>query len=216
MIQTQHIVIFSGGLDSTTALAVAIQKAGKENTRAISFRYGQTHSAPELEAAQEIADFYRIPLEMIDLDHAFTPSALTGYGAIPSGHYAAESMASTEVIGRNLLFASIGISKAGRRGVVWLGVHGGDHDLYPDCRPDFWGHVIATGAAYGVGIRTPFIRSTKGEIVTIGDSLGVPFGLTYSCYRGGEIHCGTCSTCLERREAFESAGVVDPTHYQNL
>lgn len=209
---SKTIVVLSGGLDSTVALALAKDMPSIE---AITFYYGQRHTI-ELQSARRVAKHYRIPLTIIPVDNLLTePSSLLGDGDIPQGAYDQDNMASTVVQGRNLLFASIAVSRCGAGGSVWMGVHGGDHHLYPDCRPEFWeGLQDAVLAAYQVELTTPFLAWSKAQIVMMGDRLAAPLHLTYSCYEGGEAHCGRCGTCLERREAFREAGVLDPTRYE--
>lgn len=207
-----NVVVLSGGLDSTVTLAVACKALGRTRVEALAFDYGQMH-ARELAAATNVAVHYNVPLRTVGLDHAFTPSALTGAGTIPDGAYTADTLAATEVVGRNLAFAALAVARAGSGGTVWVGVHGGDHDQYPDTRPEFWRHVKAAAAAYDVAVQVPFLLHTKATIVQRGHLLDAPMHLTWSCYRGGEQQCGTCSTCTERREAFTLAQVPDPTVY---
>lgn len=207
-----NITVLSGGLDSTVALATTNPRP---DDLALSFTYGQTHSSRELDAARTIATHYGIRHRIIDLHGIFTGSALTGDQPIPDGDYDAETMSATVVHGRNMLFASLAVALAGDGGRVTVGVHGGDHHLYPDCRPDFWNsYTDLTLATYGTRIHTPLLHHTKADIVQRGVELGAPLARTWSCYRGGDLHCGTCGTCVERRQAFTLAGVDDPTRYQ--
>jgi 7-cyano-7-deazaguanine synthase len=131
-------------------------------------------------------------------------------------------MRSTVVANRNAIFAMVatGVAVAEGAHAVGLGIHAGDHFIYPDCRPEFVGaaeHLAKVAnagfVAEGFTILAPFVASSKADIVGRGAELGVPFADTWSCYKGGEVHCGTCGTCVERREAFELAGVADPTRY---
>lgn len=214
---TKQIAVLSGGLDSTVTLTAmkTMQHRGTPTFSALAFDYGQTHRV-EIEAAQRVASSLDVPLEVVDVRGLLGgPSSLLGVGEIPEGHYADDSMKSTVVHARNMLFASLAISRAGEGGGVWLGVHGGDHHIYPDCRPSFWEPFSqAVQAAYGVEMRLPYLYADKAQIVREGAALGAPMGLTWSCYKGGELHCGSCGTCIERREAFELAGVTDPTNYE--
>lgn len=206
-----HIVVLSGGLDSTVALAHALLQ--RRDVRTVTFDYGQTHSV-ELEAARRVAAHYHVPHRVISVPGILHGSALTGQGDIPRGGYDAENMSTTVVHGRNLLFASLAIAASAPGGSVTLGVHGGDHHLYPDCRPEFWHDLDHLASeAYDTRLDTPFLHWSKADIVRHGADLQVPLHLTYSCYVGGPEHCGQCGTCIERREAFTAAGVPDLTRY---
>lgn len=207
---TAHISL-SGGLDSTSALAAALQE--HDDVRAWTVLYGQRH-ARELDAAQAVADHYSIPCQAIDARGLLTGSSLLDGTPVPHGHYAADTMRATVVNGRNLLFAALVIARAQPGDEVWLGVHGGDHHIYPDCRPDFIDPLaLAVHAAYGIAIRAPFLHTDKAGAASLGHTLGAPLHLTWSCYEGGQTHCGRCGTCVERAEAFHLAGIPDPTQY---
>jgi 7-cyano-7-deazaguanine synthase len=204
-----RLVVLSGGLDSTCALAVTGADA------VVSFDYGQRHRR-ELAAAAAIAAHYRLPHTVVDLAGMFTgPSALLDPGtAVPEGRYDHPSMAATVVPGRNLLFAAAAIARTAPGDTVVVGVHAGDHPVYPDCRPEFWAALDGlAAAAYGVRIAAPFLHSSKAQALTAGLAAEAPVGLTWSCYAGGTEHCGRCGTCVERRESFHLAGVADPTGY---
>jgi 7-cyano-7-deazaguanine synthase len=212
-----HLVVLSGGLDSTGALAYAGQVAGLKRVTTVSFNYGQRH-ARELEAARRVAQFMGVPHRVIDLSGLLHGSALVDPTVpVPEGHYADQSMKATVVNGRNLLFAAAAVAaSSGERAHVWLGVHAGDHPIYPDCRPEFWGKLAdLVQAAYGVTIHTPFLYDTKAQALSKGLAAGAPYWMTYSCYNGGTRHCGRCGTCVERAEAFAEAGVTDPTEYED-
>lgn len=210
---TPATVVLSGGLDSTVALALAIEAGAQVS--AVSFDYAQRHRERELTAARQIAEHYRIPHRIIPMQGIMSGSSLTDPDKeVPHAGYDDESMASTVVHGRNLLFVSAAIAAAGAGSEVWLGVHGGDHHLYPDCRPSFWeGLRKVVEDAYGTEIVTPFLHTSKAAIVQHGTRLAAPLAMTYSCYEGGEEHCGECGTCRERREAFRLAGISDATRY---
>lgn len=218
--KSSALVVCSGGLDSTVALYGAVKKYGR--VEAVTFRYGQNHAKRENAAAKRICADLGVPLTVIDLSFIgrhFASSLLRGAGAIPEGHYAAKTMASTVVPFRNGIMLSVaaGLAESKRLTNVVLGNHAGDHFIYPDCRPDFIkgiGAAIAAGTAKHVRVVSPFCEMTKGDIVRVGAKLGVPFAKTYSCYKGGKRHCGKCGTCVERREAFAQAGVSDPTEYE--
>lgn len=215
------VALLSGGMDSTAALAYAASV--DTLVAAVSVDYGQKH-ARELKSAAMIAEFYHVPHIILDFRSwgAQLGSVLTKPGEdVPHGHYAHESMKATVVPNRNavLLMAAVGIAQTLGADNVYTGVHAGDHPIYPDCRPEF---IAAANEAAGVatewsvGIVAPFVHSTKTDIVRRGRELGVPFELTWSCYEGGDVHCGACGTCYERREAFADAGAVDPTRYAAL
>lgn len=214
------LVVCSGGLDSTVALYGAVKKYGR--VEAVTFRYGQNHAKRENAAAKRICADLGVPLTVIDLSFIgrhFASSLLRGAGAIPEGHYAAKTMASTVVPFRNGIMLSVaaGLAESKRLANVVLGNHAGDHFIYPDCRPDFIKGIsaaIAAGTTKHVRVVSPFCEMTKGDIVRVGAKLGVPFVKTYSCYKGGKRHCGKCGTCVERKEAFAQAGVSDPTEYE--
>lgn len=217
--QGTAVVILSGGLDSTAALFEAIAR-GYEPV-ALSFFYGQRH-AIELSHAQELTQHLGIRHELVDIssiNHLITNSALTNPSIpVPEGHYAAETMKATVVPNRNAIMLSIAFGFASNidARAVFTGVHAGDHAIYPDCRPEFvrsFGMMESLALENSPTLIAPFIFNTKAEIVERGAKLSVPFSFTYSCYNGGKTHCGRCSTCVERREAFELAGVVDPTEY---
>lgn len=206
-----NVVILSGGVDSAVTLALAVSESSPQETAAISFRYGQRHSR-ELLSAAALVKHYRVPQVVIDLGDLLVGSdALTSTKPVPTDPYDQASMSDTVVHGRNLLFASVALAHAQPLDTLWTGVHGGDHFIYPDCRPEFWQGFAQTADAYGIEVRTPFIRSSKADIVRTGRELGVPFELTWSCYKGNEAPCGECGTCRERAEAFDKAGIVDVT-----
>ena len=212
-------VLLSGGLDSTTALHWALRH--HEVVCALSFDYGSNHAARELACARWQAEHCGVPYHEIDLRpiSAHLESALlSGADAIPTGDYAEVNMKQTVVPFRNGIFLAIaaGIAESkGAEGLV-IAAHGGDHAIYPDCREEFMAAMsaaISHGTYANLQILRPFIASTKAEITATGADLGVDFAHTYSCYCGGELHCGQCSTCRERRESFAAAGVPDPTPY---
>jgi 7-cyano-7-deazaguanine synthase len=217
------IAIVSGGLDSVT-LAHVIAAQGYE-MHLLGFNYGQKHRK-ELEFARLCAQNLNASLDIVDLT-TLTPliggNALTDESvAVPHGHYAAKNMSITVVPNRNAIFLAIAYGAAVARGatLVGIGVHSGDHFIYPDCRPEFiesFGQM-QTLAVEGFGepdlkLYAPFIGTDKSGIVRQGAKLGVDFSQTWSCYEGGAVHCGQCGTCVERKEAFADAGVTDPTTY---
>jgi 7-cyano-7-deazaguanine synthase len=217
------IAIVSGGLDSVT-LAHLLHSEGY-TLHLLSFNYGQRHKK-ELDYARTCADHLGAQHDIIDLE-ALTPflkgSSLTDAIDVPEGHYAAPSMAATVVPNRNAMMLSTAYAVAVAEGaeVVAIGVHAGDHPIYPDCRPGFiqafdgMERVATEGYSHPhLRLIAPFVEMGKHDIVTIGQNLGVPYKETWSCYKGGQVHCGACGTCYERREAFMLAGVPDPTEYE--
>ncbi len=221
------VSLLSGGLDSSVLLGHIVETMTKD-VIALSVDYGQRHSK-ELEAADKIAKHYGVEHVRVDLTalrDVLAGSSLTSDEvAVPDGHYAEDSMRITVVPNRNMIMIAVAGGLAVSRGAerVVVAVHAGDHYIYPDCRPEF---VRSAGLALyagtdgfgpdgeGVDVGAPFLYKTKGWIAYYGHTLGVPLAMTWSCYKGGDLHCGTCGTCVERREAFMLAEVDDPTPYQ--
>lgn len=213
---------FSGGMDSTT-LAAHYHHHGYA-LLLLSFDYGQRH-VRELEAARMVAAHYGAEHHVINLAAvgALLPgSALTDSTVpVPDGHYAEASMRSTVVPNRNAIMANVAAGIASARGaaLVALGIHAGDHAVYPDCRPAFLDALQASITAALEGFPTPiveapFVHSTKTDIARLASELDAPLALSWSCYKGGAVHCGRCGTCVERQEAFTEAGFLDPTEYE--
>lgn len=215
------VVLCSGGMDSVTAL----YWAAREHTvvAAVSFDYGAKHNHRELPFAAEHARRLRVRHEVIAMDFVnrlFASDLLKSGGEIPEGHYEAENMKQTVVPFRNGIMLSIagGFAESVGASAVAIAAHGGDHAIYPDCREDFMramGEALALGTYAGVRLMRPFIAFNKGQIAAEGARLGIDFGQTWSCYKGGAVHCGKCGTCVERREAFHEAGLADPTVYED-
>lgn len=220
------LVLFSGGLDSSTCLALAIEKYGKENVLALSISYGQKHSK-EINAARAVAEYYGTELVSLDLAPIFEGSdcaLLEGSDqAIPKGDYANQLLSSdgkpvsTYVPFRNGLFLSCAASVALSRGcgVIYYGVHSDDAagSAYPDCSSDFNSHIskaISIGSGEQLKVVAPFVDCTKADVVAQGLRLGVPYELTWSCYEGNDKPCGCCGTCIDRAKAFAANGVKDP------
>ncbi len=214
------VAIFSGGMDSTTMLYQLLDQG--HTLKAIGFDYGQRHVV-ELDAAQQIANKVGVDYQIIDLSGlgpliGGQSSQLNPDVEVPDGHYTEESMKATVVPNRNMIMLSIAVAHAIAIDfdAIAYGAHAGDHTIYPDCRAEF---VDAMKGAIGlcdwksIQLLTPFIDMSKSEIAATGGKLAVPFAMTWSCYKGGEQHCGTCGTCVERREAFTLAGLDDPTLY---
>ncbi|MDB6167277.1 MAG: queC [Verrucomicrobia bacterium] len=213
------VVLCSGGMDSVTALYWAAETHSVGAV--VSFDYGSKHNAREIPFAAEHAARFGLRHEVIRLDfmnRLFASDLLKSGGEIPEGHYEAASMQRTVVPFRNAIMLSIACGFAesmGAEGLV-IAAHGGDHAIYPDCREDFMramGDAMRAGTYAEVQLLRPFIAMTKGSIAAEGARRGVDFARTWSCYKGGGIHCGKCGTCVERREAFAQAGLKDPTVY---
>jgi 7-cyano-7-deazaguanine synthase len=214
--------VFSGGMDSTTLL-YKLRDEGHA-LYPISVNYGQRHSK-ELDAARHITQDLNLLAVHRFADLSSIAPLLQGSSLtqpkieVPEGHYAAESMKATVVPNRNMLLLSLAAAYAIsiEADAVSYAAHAGDHTIYPDCRPAF---VKAISAVFEVcawrtlQLLAPFLCSTKTDIVRIGEQLHVPWGKTWSCYKGLEVHCGRCGTCVERQEAFTEAGVVDPVNYE--
>jgi 7-cyano-7-deazaguanine synthase len=213
------VAIFSGGLDSTV-LVEQLRHAGDE-LLLLSIDYGQRHRK-ELEFARATAERLQVEWQLADL-RALTPllagSSLTSTDiAVPHGHYAEASMKATVVPNRNMIMLAIAAGWALSRKCdrVAYGAHAGDHAIYPDCRPAFveaMRHALGLADWEQLELHCPFQNLSKADIVREGARLSVDFTKTWSCYEGGQLHCGKCGTCFERREAFSLAGVVDPTTY---
>ena len=211
------VLILSGGVDSVTLLYDEQERIAL----AISFDYGSNHNAREI-------PFARLHCERLGIKHIVIPlefmttyfksSLLEGADAIPEGHYADENMKSTVVPFRNGIMLSIAVCIAESNDLkyVMMANHGGDHTIYPDCRPEFvkaFDEAAAAGTYVKVHLRSPYTNLTKADIARRGKALGIDYSETWSCYKGGEHHCGCCGTCVERREAFAEAGIDDTTVY---
>ena len=213
------VIIVSGGLDSITLL---YDKA-ETIALAISFDYGQNHSKKELPYAEYHCQKLGIPhitIPLTFMHQYFKSSLLEGAEAIPEGHYEEENMKSTVVPFRNgiMLAIATGIAESHELKRVYIANHGGDHTIYPDCRPEFidaMDKATSAGTFVDVRVEAPYTNISKTDIVRRGTALGIDYAKTWSCYKGSEIHCGKCGTCVERKEAFVDAGVEDPTEYEN-
>lgn len=213
------VLILSGGMDSVTLLYDYQERIAM----AVSFDYGSKHNAREI-------PFARLHCERLGIKHIVIPldfmpsylksSLLTGGEEIPEGHYADDNMKSTVVPFRNgiMLSIAVGIAESNELKYVMMANHGGDHTIYPDCRPEFveaFGHAAQAGTYVGVGLLSPYTNITKGDIARRGKELGIDYSETWSCYKGGEKHCGKCGTCVERKEAMAMAGIADTTEYED-
>lgn len=212
------LIALSGGVDSTTLL----YEYREEVACAVGFDYGSKHNARELTAAKAICRELEIPYLIIPLafiEEYFRSDLLLSGGEMQLGDYSEENMRSTVVPFRNGIMLSIlaGLAESRDLQQVLIANHFGDHAIYPDCRESFvkpMGEAITAGTSNGVKLVAPYTKLTKAEIVARGTRLGVPYGKTYSCYQGGERHCGRCGTCRERHDAFVANGLEDPTLYE--
>jgi 7-cyano-7-deazaguanine synthase len=214
-------VLLSGGMDSVTALYHVA--SSHEVVSALSFNYGAKHNGCEIPYAVAHCEKLGVRHATIDLpfiNQHFASDLLQSGGAIPEGHYAEQSMKQTVVPFRNGIMLAIAAGYAestGAEGLV-IAAHSGDHAIYPDCRAPFM-NAMATAICEGTYARieliTPFLNMDKAGIVKEGAKLGLDYRQTWSCYKGHAIHCGRCGTCVERREAFQLAGVADPTDYEH-
>ncbi len=213
------VIVVSGGVDSITMLYEFQERIAL----GVSFDYGSNHNARELPFAEMHCKRLGIPHIVIPLDFMpkyFKSSLLQGAEAIPEGNYDDSNMQSTVVPFRNGIMLSIaaGIAESHGLSYVMLANHAGDHTIYPDCRPQFvdaMSAAIEAGTYVGVKVLAPYTQITKTDIVRRGAALGIDYSQTWSCYKGGEKHCGKCGTCRERIEAFHDAGVVDHTVYED-
>ncbi|MBR1736719.1 MAG: 7-cyano-7-deazaguanine synthase QueC [Firmicutes bacterium] len=220
------LVLFSGGIDSTTALAMAIDKFGNDNVTALSLSYGQKHSR-EIASADKIASYYNVRHIKADMAEMFKFSdcSLLAHSdkEIPTKSYDEQikenegEPVSTYVPFRNGLFlsaaASIGLSL--ECDVIYYGIHRDDAagNAYPDCSEVFnkaMAEAIYEGSGKKIRIEAPFVGKNKADIIAQGIKLGVPYEYTWSCYSGGDKPCGVCATCIDRKRAFEENGMNDP------
>ena len=212
------VIIISGGMDSTTLLYEMKDRIAL----GISFDYGSNHNAREIRFAElhcSRLGIKHIVIKLGFMHEYFKSSLLSGAEAIPEGHYADENMKSTVVPFRNGIMLSIAVGIAESEGLkyVMMANHGGDHAIYPDCRPEFvqaMSEASKAGTYPGIEVLAPYTDLTKTDIALRGKKLGIDYSETWSCYKGGDKHCGKCGTCVERRQAFASAGVCDPTEYE--
>ena len=212
------VIIVSGGMDSITLL----YDKKDEIALGISFDYGSNHNAKEIPLAEMHCSRLGIKHITINLDFMhryFKSSLLEGAEAIPEGHYADDNMKSTVVPFRNgiMLSIAIGIAESNNLKKVLIANHGGDHTIYPDCRPEFIKAIDAAayaGTFVNAHVEAPYTHITKGDIARIGKRLGLDYAETWSCYKGADKHCGRCGTCIERKEALTEAGIDDTTEYE--
>ena len=211
------LIIVSGGMDSITML----HEFADRIALAVTFDYGANHNAREIPFARLHCQRLGIRHIVIPLDffhQYFKSSLLEGADAIPEGHYEDENMKSTVVPFRNgiMLAVACGIAESNGLTRVMIANHGGDHAIYPDCREGFiraMSEAMTQGTYEGISIDAPYTNITKADIARHGKALGIDYAETWSCYKGGEHHCGKCGTCVERREALRDAGIADTTCY---
>ncbi|MBZ5488222.1 7-cyano-7-deazaguanine synthase QueC [Halomonas aquamarina] len=213
------VVIYSGGMDSYTVLHRALREG--LNVHALSFNYGQRH-ARELEVATQVCQQLGVPHQVVDIraiHGLIDSSALTdATQAMPDGDYADDNLRATVVPNRNMILLSLAIAKAVNIGAgrVDYGAHGGDHVLYPDCRPEF---VDAMNQVAGIAnfdpivLHAPYLKATKAEILRDGLAMGLDYRHTWTCYEGRALACGKCGSCRERLEAFAANNATDPLAY---
>jgi 7-cyano-7-deazaguanine synthase len=213
------IVLCSGGMDSVTALYYAV--ATFDVLAVLSFEYGSKHNDKEIPMAAHHAHKLGLIHHVIPLDFVrnhFASHLLKSGAQVPDGHYEDSNMKQTVVPFRNGIMLSLACGFAescGAQGVV-IAAHAGDHAIYPDCRADYMdamAQAMELGTYAGIKLLRPFIHMTKANIALLGEELEIDWTKTWSCYKGGDVHCGQCGTCTERREAFMLAGVTDPTEY---
>jgi len=214
------VILLSGGMDSATLIGHCIDNDIKPYC--LNINYGQRHNR-EIKSAEKLAKYYNISLKKLDLSPLkilLKGSALTDKIDVPEGHYTQENMKLTVVPNRNAILLSIAVGYAIsiKADFVMLGAHAGDHDIYPDCREEFldpFETAILRGNYHQVKIITPFLKETKVEILQHGIKYGTPYGLTWTCYKGGKKACGKCGSCNERLEAIEQNRIKDPLEYEN-
>lgn len=222
MEKTKAVLSLSGGMDSATLLAWMTQRF--DEVECVGFKYGSKHNAYEAEAAVKLADHYGAQYRLVDLSQAFATlgfrsNLLQGQGDIPEGHYTDASMERTVVPGRNIIFLSLlaGCAWSVGASVVGIGIHQGDHAIYPDCRESFFlamQTALNLGTDGRISLIAPFLGGDKKEILDWGLKNGVPYHMTRTCYKDQVLACGKCGSCTERLEAFEKCGITDPVWYE--
>ena len=215
--EKDSLIIVSGGMDSITLL----HERKDTIALAVSFDDGSNHNAREIPFARlhcQRLGIRHVVIPLAFMQQYFKSSLLEGADAIPDGHYADSNMKSTVVPFRNgiMLSIAVGIAESNSLRRVLIANHGGDHAIYPDCRPEFITAIDAAakaGTYVDVTIEAPYTNISKTDIARRGKSLAIDYSETWSCYKGGQVHCGTCGTCVERKEALREAGIADPTVY---
>ncbi len=219
MSEKNSVIVLSGGMDSVTMLYEYADRIAL----AVNFSYGSNHN--EREAACARWHSRKLGIELVEIDMSFIgenfhSSLLEGAEAIPEGDYDFDNMKSTVVPFRNgiMLAAAAGLAESRGLAHVMIANHSGDHALYPDCRNSFieaMSKAISAGTYDGITVFAPYTQLDKAEIARHGKRLGIDYRQTYSCYKGGEKHCGVCGTCRERKAALAEAGIEDLTEYEN-
>jgi len=212
------LIVVSGGMDSVTMM----YEYAEQIALAVSFDYGSNHNKKEIEFAKlhcERLGIRHLIIPLAFMGQYFKSSLLEGADAIPEGHYTAENMKSTVVPFRNGIMLSVACGLAESNGLkkVLIANHGGDHTIYPDCRPEFinaMSSAMTLGTDTHVEVFAPYTNITKSDIARHGKALGIDYSETWSCYKGGDKHCGKCGTCVERIEALAEAGIEDTTEYE--
>jgi len=212
------LIVVSGGMDSVTMM----YEYAEQIALAVSFDYGSNHNKKEIECAKlhcERLDIRHLIIPLGFMGQYFKSSLLEGADAIPEGHYTAENMKSTVVPFRNGIMLSVACGLAESNGLkrVLIANHGGDHTIYPDCRPEFinaMSSAMTLGTDTQVEVFAPYTNITKSDIARHGKALNLNYAETWSCYKGGDKHCGKCGTCVERIEALAEAGIEDETEYE--
>ena len=216
--ERDSLIVLSGGMDSVTML----YEYKEQIAMAVSFDYGSKHNKKEIPLAEMHClrlGIRHIIIPLKFMEDYFKSSLLNGGEEIPEGHYSADNMKSTVVPFRNGIMLSVACGLAESNGLkkVMLANHGGDHNVYPDCRPEFieaMSEAMCRGTDTNVVIFAPYTNITKTDIARHGKALGIDYSETWSCYKGGDKHCGKCGTCVERKEALSEAGITDPTEYE--
>lgn len=216
--EKDSVIIVSGGMDSITML----YDKKESIALGISFNYGSNHNAREIPFAElhcKRLGIKHITIDLAFIHQYFKSSLLDGAKAIPEGNYNDENMKSTVVPFRNGIMLSIaaGIAETYNLKNVLIANHAGDHTIYPDCRPEFIKSIdnaTQAGTFAKVRVLAPYTNITKIDIAKIGKKLGIDYKETWSCYKGGNKHCGKCGTCVERKEALSGAGIDDKTEYE--
>lgn len=216
------VVVVSGGMDSVTLLHKVVAQQGAANVKAISFNYGQVH-VKELGFAAAQCELLGVQHKIVDITNLneLLPSALTGTEAVPQGHYESESMKKTVVPFRNTIMSSIALGYAAGLGYqrIALGVHAGDHYIYPDCRPEFitaLANLAALGDFNQVAVYTPYLYEDKTSIIKDGLALGVDYSKTWTSYSAGEEPDYKTGSSVERTQAFIANGIKDPLYSDEL
>jgi 7-cyano-7-deazaguanine synthase len=215
------VMALSGGMDSGTMLAKFIND--NHEVYCLNFTYGSKHNKYEIQCAQKLADYYQVSYRLIDLTEAFKgfkSNLLSAGGDIPEGHYEQSNMALTVVPGRNTIFASIlmGYAESINAEYIALGVHKGDHAIYPDCRTEYvkaLDNLVYLASDKKIQVISPFSNMDKTDICRVGLTLNVPYEITRTCYKNQEFSCGKCGACTERLESFKLNNAVDPIKYKD-